>query len=449
MRAYLLAMVLLSLLLGVSLPAQGDYGGRDKSGVESLEISSSEFDPALNYSYECIDAHALQAPEDAESSLDRLAAYLTAPCKNDREKARVIYRWITDRITYDVQGYSTGSYGNLASEDVLRQRSSICEGYVGLFQALAERSGIKSTEVQGYAKGFNYVAGSSLSEVNHAWNAVRINGSWCLIDPTWGSGSLGEDGRFNKRFDPHYFMTPPEEFIYDHLPDEEQWQLLHKPVSKKEFEERVYVKPEYFRYGLKAVSHQNAIIDAEGPVCVALYVPEGIDLSNRLTRLECGKVISSDGSDDGISTSFDQREDDFYKAYVLPPSPGAYLFKIFAKPVDRHGDYQWAMEYRLNISKGSEGESYHMTYGEFSRRSVRLYAPMEGCLVPGAVQMFKLSIPDAERVACVNGGQWTYLTEKDGLFGGEVKLVEGELTVCARFRGKEDYSGLLKYAVRK
>lgn len=449
MRAYLLALVLLSLLLSILLLAHGAYGGLDKSGVKAVEISRDESDSALNYIYEDIDAHAIQAPKDAEASLDSLAAYLTGPCKDDREKAWVIYRWTTDRITYDVQGYSTGSYGNLAPEEVLKERSSVCEGYVGLFQALAERSGLTSTEIRGYAKGSNYVAGFSLSEVNHAWNAVSINGSWYLIDPSWGSGRLEADGRFNKSFDPHYFMTPPEELIYDHLPEEAQWQLLDKPISKREFEERVYVKPEYFKYGIKAISHQNAVIDAEGPICVALYVPDGIILSARLTKLGDGNAISSDSSASSPSAIFDQREDDLYKAYALPPSPGAYLLKIFAKPGGSPGDYQWAMEYRLNLSKGSEGKSYPMTYGVFSKRSVRLYAPMEGCLRPGVVQRFKLSVPGAESVACVNGGQWTYLTEKDGLFGGEVTPIEGDITVCAKFQGMEDYSGLLKYAVKK
>jgi hypothetical protein len=182
---------------------------------------------------------------------------------------------------------------------------------------------------------------------------------------------------------------------------------------------------------------------------VALYVPDGIILSARLTKLGDGNAISSDSSASSPSAIFDQREEDLYKAYALPPSPGAYLLKIFAKPGDSPGDYQWAMEYRLNISKGSYGKSYPMTYGVFSKRRVRLYAPMEGCLKPGEVQRFELSVPGAESVACVNGGQWTYLTEKDGIFGGGVTPIEGDIAVCAKFQGMADYSGLLKYAVGK
>src|SRR5262249_29933569 len=45
-----------------------------------------------------IDKHALAATADDEASLDQLAQYLARPCKSDRDKARAIYRWITDRI---------------------------------------------------------------------------------------------------------------------------------------------------------------------------------------------------------------------------------------------------------------------------------------------------------------------------------------------------------------
>src|SRR3972149_859237 len=40
------------------------------------------------------DCHALTAPPEAEKSVDELAKYLTKPAKNDREKVRLIFRWI-------------------------------------------------------------------------------------------------------------------------------------------------------------------------------------------------------------------------------------------------------------------------------------------------------------------------------------------------------------------
>jgi hypothetical protein len=50
----------------------------------------------LDYNaFAAIDAHALNAPANVEKSVETLAKYLTAPAKNNKEKARAIFRWIT------------------------------------------------------------------------------------------------------------------------------------------------------------------------------------------------------------------------------------------------------------------------------------------------------------------------------------------------------------------
>ncbi len=76
---------------------------------------------ALSYSedYKEIDMHALNAPESKMESIESLASYLIEPAKNDREKARAIYRWVTENIDYDVQGLLKGSYGNTSPKGVL------------------------------------------------------------------------------------------------------------------------------------------------------------------------------------------------------------------------------------------------------------------------------------------------------------------------------------------
>ena len=94
--------------------------------------------------YTPVDRHALAAPAAAERSLDSLAAWLGgAPARDEAERARAIYRWITDRIAYDAGAYFSGRFRNTqrAPEDVLRQRRAVCDGYAGLFEALARRVG--------------------------------------------------------------------------------------------------------------------------------------------------------------------------------------------------------------------------------------------------------------------------------------------------------------------
>lgn len=38
------------------------------------------------------------------------------------------------------------------------------------------------------------------------------------------------------KYQEHYFLTDPDKLINTHFPDEEPWQLLHKPVTLHQFE---------------------------------------------------------------------------------------------------------------------------------------------------------------------------------------------------------------------
>src|SRR5262245_52808126 len=83
--------------------------------------------------YEAIDAHALKATAQDEASLPKLAAYLARPCKTDRDKARAIYRWVTDRIAYDIEALLAGKVPDQSALAVLKTRKGVYLGYCNLF----------------------------------------------------------------------------------------------------------------------------------------------------------------------------------------------------------------------------------------------------------------------------------------------------------------------------
>jgi uncharacterized protein (TIGR03000 family) len=41
----------------------------------------------------------------------------------------------------------------------------------------------------------------------HAWNAVKLDGEWHLVDATWGAGGI-KDKQFVKKFKDYYFLAP-------------------------------------------------------------------------------------------------------------------------------------------------------------------------------------------------------------------------------------------------
>jgi len=202
--------------------------------------------------YAVADALADSAPPDAERSVAELAGYLARAGGDDLTRARALYRWVAGHITYDVEGFRSGRPGDPSPEAVLERRTSVCEGFAQLTQALGRAMGLEVQVVSGWSKGYGYTPGQRFEgPTNHAWDAVRIDGTWRLMDPTWGAGYLDESLRFVRRFQDHYFLTEPGEFVFDHLPQDSSWQLLDRPLTAAEYADLVYLRPMFFEAGFR------------------------------------------------------------------------------------------------------------------------------------------------------------------------------------------------------
>ena len=182
--------------------------------------------------YEAID-RAASLINYPGTSASQLAEVLSAYAKTDSEKARIIFAWITRNIAYDVPTFLSGQYKDVDPETVLKERKTVCSGYANLYQSLAKAMGLDAVVIDGYAKGYGYTFGKEL-KVNHAWNGVKINGAWYLLDATWGSGYVNGN-TFTPSLNPHYFATSPQKFIVNHLPESEHWQLLSNPMTQEQY----------------------------------------------------------------------------------------------------------------------------------------------------------------------------------------------------------------------
>jgi hypothetical protein len=214
--------------------------------------------PGGSKAYAAIDRHALKAPSEAEASLPTLAKYLAGPCKTDRDKARAVYRWITDRVAYDVQGLLTGQLGDTSAEAVLKSRKTVCEGYAQLFVDLCERMGVKAAKVSGYAKIVGYRPGDKFTATNHAWNAVQLDGKWHLVDCILGAGALNGK-QFEKAYSDFAFLPSPEALLFSHCPKDAKWQLVEPPLTLAQFEQQPEVNRLLFEMGVTPARMKTAM----------------------------------------------------------------------------------------------------------------------------------------------------------------------------------------------
>jgi len=163
-----------------------------------------------------IDQHALRATAVNEKTLDSLAAYLTEGAKNDTEKARSVFSWVVNRLEYDVGGLMNGTLSNKSPADVMLDRKGACGAYAAVFSALATLAGLKSVIVTGYTKGALSARMQSVGRVNHAWNAVQIDGQWRMVDATWAAGYV-KGNTFVRKLDNFYFLVPAENLVLSHF----------------------------------------------------------------------------------------------------------------------------------------------------------------------------------------------------------------------------------------
>jgi transglutaminase-like putative cysteine protease len=261
---------------GTLQPSESTVISMNDSDAEEFPIPEKVFTGTEKFPE--LDKYASDSPAEAEASLQSLAAWLTRPASTDLEKCRLLFTWIAAHIAYDDNGFNTGNYSDVTAEVVLRYRVSVCQGYSNLFSALCNLAGLQNSVVTGYSKGITYRPGDVISGTNHAWNSVKIDGRWRLFDVTWAAGyGQGVNGILVSvmKFDDYWFDTRPDEFIFSHLPEDEQWQLNDTKISKSQFERLPYVSSSFFKMGFNGSSCFLSALNGEINELPEAYMVKG------------------------------------------------------------------------------------------------------------------------------------------------------------------------------
>ncbi|MCD6660668.1 MAG: hypothetical protein LT105_10950 [Lentimicrobium sp.] len=207
-----------------------------------------------------LDSFADSLQIDTNETFEALAKKIIKPEWKECEKARAIFYWIAKNIQYDYEGLITGYWKYYPSnykiaQDTYKKRKGVCGGYSHLFALMCKEVGLESKVIDGYSRTEMTQAGIPVEESNHTWNVVKINGKWELVDVTWAN-STGILGNIND----YYFLTPPKEFIANHFPEDDEWQLLKTPIDKDEFDAYPYISSDYFELGFDKNYPKNGLL---------------------------------------------------------------------------------------------------------------------------------------------------------------------------------------------
>lgn len=281
-----------------------------------------------------------------------LAKQLASLGKTDREKVRAIFRWITEHIDYNMivfnrskklvpvfyeePGDSNAALPSLnehVAAKVLQRKIAFCDGYARLFKTLCDHAGIQAEIIFGYARN-NY---TKKFGVNHTWNAVYLDSAWHLLDATWASGFVSYSNEYIKQYNDSYFLTPPEQFIRDHYPEDLQWTLLTEPPVYREFAQSPFRYSGFLKAG---VTHH---FPAKGVIEAAIGDTIGVELKTKRELTNFYVTTSPVFDTTQLAIKPIANGEKFFFKYVITPATGNWLY-VFCNE-------ELTLRYKLNLKK--------------------------------------------------------------------------------------------------
>jgi transglutaminase/protease-like cytokinesis protein 3 len=230
--------------------------------------------------YKLIDAKVKRYPK--YKTAQKLANKIKSDFTNDGDKIRATFVWLAHNIRYDLKEYYTPTstkisfkYKNEAEkqqklqaikDQVVNQmfssRKSVCEGYAQSFKKVCDLLDIEAVVIKGYARNSTGEIGQIPRTSNHAWNAVKVDLKWQLIDATWAAG-YAINNKWEKHFTEYYFYPKPQELLRTHLPDNTIWQLIKNPISRKTYANQPIIGQGFFSKRLQLIMPNKGVLQSK------------------------------------------------------------------------------------------------------------------------------------------------------------------------------------------
>lgn len=201
-------------------------------------------------------------PASEETSIESVARYIGAREHDPVLRVKALHDWVADRIAYDGPAFRAGNVplDDAEAEPVFTRRLAVCAGYAQLLAALGKVTGDDIEYVVGNVR----TTETPVDGAPHAWNAVRLEGAWYLLNPTFDAGYL-DGSTFHKKYSTDYLFAPPEVFGVTHFPEDPAWQLRKTPLSRGDFIRQPMLQPAFYARGLHLLEPDRSQVSVTGP----------------------------------------------------------------------------------------------------------------------------------------------------------------------------------------
>ena len=211
----------------------------------------------------------------------------------ESQKVNLAYKWITENIEYDTEGVAAKTEER-DPDKFFESRKTVCSGYAHLLYRLLTAMNYNQDNIKnitGYAKGNGYSVYQE-PKVDHEWNAINIDGKWCLVDATWDAGKNETDYA--------YFCTRPECFVRDHLPSNDEYQFLDTPIDLNTFHNYVWTSGAFCQFNAKIVEDKSFYNQCSGKFTLTynidydteLHINKNDDVTFEMKKINNGYEVN-------------------------------------------------------------------------------------------------------------------------------------------------------------
>lgn len=234
-----------------------------------------------------VDAKVLTYPR--YSKVEQLANRIDKDFTTDIDKARAAFFWLAKNIRYNLkeyynprQRYYSFRYSSEAEKEqklqavkdkliaaTFKNKTGVCEEYAQSFKKICDLLGIEAAVISGYVRNSTREIGKIPNNTNHAWNAVKIDDKWIILDATWAAGHE-RNGKWIRQFNNYYFDVPKDKIFKTHFPEDNLWVFRFGRMTLQEFYNQPIYDDTLLKLSAELVSPQKGVINVKADQDIVL-----------------------------------------------------------------------------------------------------------------------------------------------------------------------------------
>ena len=361
------------------------------------------------------------------------------------ETAYMVYKWVTQNIAYDCYNYQYHKENiDYTEEGTYNKGKGVCDGYAKLFLLFAKSIGLEAYRVVGYSKGASYYQGKLPTQTDHAWNSVKIEGNYYLLDSTWGAGSC-DGANFKAKYREDYFCTDPEIFIRAHLPAEKEWQLISPTITLQQFVDMLDISLDFYSQGFKTVSPDAVTFNANGMFNVKFTY----DSKTQKTILSHLYLLKGNTYYEQSNSCWFEKESTSGVLTCYTNEKGTYKLTLFGGAADLN-TFPHLFEYKITSTETAlNPKGFPITYSIFGSSDLKIIEPLYNPLTRSSMIKFVLKATTFDNLYIANKkNNNNHFRELDknsnGEFIGEDVYIFGDEVYISTLKGNT-YSHIVQY----